>query len=201
MASITVYKGSENGAIVEAKVEKPKLKADEVLLQVTHSGLCGTDVHYKGADMVLGHEGVGVVEAVGSGVTLFKKGDRAGWGYNHHCCGHCEQCLSGNDVYCPERQMYGDADLDQGSMASHATWSESFLFHIPEEMASDHAAPLQCGGVTVSETTAKCTRTILTKAGIQCIAVVPSEGGRQSWYYRRWWPRSSGHSICSEDGL
>jgi len=149
MPSITVYKGSEKREIVEAKAERPELKANEVLLKITHSGLCGTDVHYKGADMVLGHEGVGIVEAVGSSVTLFKKGDRAGWGYNHDCCGHCAQCLSGNDVYCPERKMYGLADFDQGSMASHAVWSESFLFKIPDDLASDYAAPLQCGGITV----------------------------------------------------
>lgn len=149
MPSFTVFKGSEKGQIVESKTEKPDLKANEVLLKVTHSGLCGTDVHYKGADIVLGHEGVGTVEAIGASVTLFKKGDRAGWGYNHNCCGHCKQCLSGNDIFCPERAMYGEADLDQGSLASHAVWKESFLFHIPDAMASEHAAPLQCGGITV----------------------------------------------------
>jgi len=153
MPSFTVFKGSEKGEIVESKTEKPELKADEVLLKVTHSGLCGTDVHYKGVDMALGHEGVGTVEAVGSDVTMFKKGERAGWGYNHDCCGHCPQCLSGNDVYCPERKMYGMADLDQGSMASHAVWKQSFLFKIPDELASEHAAPLQCGGITVGEST------------------------------------------------
>lgn len=148
MPSFTVFKGSDKG-IVESKTEKPELKADEVLLKVTHSGLCGTDVHYKGVDMGLGHEGVGTVEAVGSDVTLFQKGERAGWGYNHDCCGHCAQCLSGNDVFCPERKMYGMADLDQGSMASHAVWKQSFLFKIPDSLASEHAAPLQCGGITV----------------------------------------------------
>ncbi|KAK5941448.1 hypothetical protein PMZ80_006727 [Knufia obscura] len=148
MPSFTVYKGSEKGQVVETKTEKPELKANEVLLKVTHSGLCGTDVHYKSTDMGLGHEGVGVVEAVGPEVTLFKKGERAGWGYNHDCCGHCKQCMSGNDVFCPERKMYGYADLDQGSMGSHAVWKESFLFKIPESMASEHAAPLQCGGIT-----------------------------------------------------
>lgn len=149
MPSFTVYKGSEKGQILESKTEKPELKPDEVLLKVTHSGLCGTDIHYKTVDMALGHEGVGVVEAVGSGVTLLKKGDRAGWGYNHDCCGHCTQCLSGNDVFCPDRKIYGLADLDQGSMASHAIWKESLLFKVPSALASEDAAPLNCGGITV----------------------------------------------------
>ena len=149
MPSFTVYKGSEKGEVVESKTSKPELQPTEVLVKVTHSGLCGTDVHYKGIDMGLGHEGVGTVEEVGSAVKLFKKGDRAGWGYNHDSCGACKQCLTGNDIYCPDRKLYGAADLDQGSMASHAVWKESFLFKIPDAMTSEDAAPLQCGGITV----------------------------------------------------
>lgn len=45
--------------------------------------------------------------------------------------------------------MYGRADLDQGSLASHAVWNEGFLYHVPENMKSEHAAPLMCGGATV----------------------------------------------------
>lgn len=149
MPSFTVFKGSKEGKIVQSQTEKPELKGKDVLIKVTHSGLCGTDLHYKEADMVLGHEGVGIVEAVGPDATVLKKGDRAGWGYNHHCCNHCNQCLSGNDVFCPDRQMYGLADLDQGSMASHAVWEEDFLFKIPDCISNEDAAPLQCGGITV----------------------------------------------------
>lgn len=99
--------------------------------------------------MVLGHEGVGVVEAVGPQAKYLKKGDRVGWGYEADSCGHCEPCLSGRETYCPERQMYGEANLDQGSMALAAVWREAFLFPIPDGISDEHAAPLQCGGVTV----------------------------------------------------
>lgn len=68
----TVFKGSSTGKIVESKTHKESLKPDEVLLKITHAGLCGTDQHYKTEDMVLGHEGVGVVQQVGSQVTAFK---------------------------------------------------------------------------------------------------------------------------------
>lgn len=149
MPTFTVFKGSEKGDIVESKTTKPDLKPNEVLVRVTHSGLCGTDIHYKTVDMALGHEGCGVVEAVGSDVKLHQVGSRVGWGYNHDCCGVCKQCLSGNDIFCAERKMYGVADLDQGSMASHAIWKESFLFKIPEKMRDGDAAVFQCGGVTV----------------------------------------------------
>lgn len=150
MPEFTVFKGSDSGAIVTGKSTR-EIGNDEVLVRVTHSGLCGTDLHYKTVDMALGHEGVGVVEEVGKDVKLFKKGERAGWGYNHSSCGHCKACQQGNDIYCPERKLYGMADLDQGSLSSHAVWKETHLFKIPEKMDSRDAAPLQCGGITVYE--------------------------------------------------
>ncbi|OCL03532.1 GroES-like protein [Glonium stellatum] len=149
MVSFTVYKGSKDGSIVKSTTSKPELADDQVLLRVTASGLCGTDEHYRTADMVLGHEGCGVVEAVGPAVRHFKKGDRVGWGYEHDCCGTCDWCLSGRETFCPERAMYGYADLDQGSFATHAIWKEAFLFALPEELTDEEAAPLMCGGATV----------------------------------------------------
>jgi D-arabinose 1-dehydrogenase-like Zn-dependent alcohol dehydrogenase len=77
------------------------------------------------------------------------RGDRAGWGYNHSSCLSCTQCLSGMDTYCESRAMYGDADLDQGSLSTHYIGRESFLFHIPDNMPNEIAAPLMCGGATV----------------------------------------------------
>jgi len=99
--------------------------------------------------MGLGHEGVGIIEATGPDVRYMKKGDRVGWGYEHDSCGHCQQCLKGSETYCPERAMYGMADLDQGSFAKNAVWREAFLFKIPDDMSDEVAAPLQCGGATV----------------------------------------------------
>lgn len=67
----TVYKGSSSGKIVESKTHKD-MRPDEVLVRITHAGLCGTDLHYKTQDMVLSHEGVGIVEKIGSEVKFFK---------------------------------------------------------------------------------------------------------------------------------
>jgi threonine dehydrogenase-like Zn-dependent dehydrogenase len=61
MVDFTVFKGSKGGKIIKSQTKK-ELGHNEVLIKVTHSGLCGTDQHYKEADMVLGHEGAGVVE-------------------------------------------------------------------------------------------------------------------------------------------
>lgn len=80
MVSFTVYKGAKDGKVYKATTEKGELERDQVLVKVTASGLCGTDLHYRNADMGLGHEGVGIVEELGPQVTHLKKGDRVGWG-------------------------------------------------------------------------------------------------------------------------
>ncbi|KAH7121761.1 chaperonin 10-like protein [Dactylonectria estremocensis] len=149
MPCFTVFKGSPDGSIKKAVTEKAEPTGDQVLVKVTASGLCGTDVHYCTQDMVLGHEGIGIVEATGPAVRQLKKGDRVGWGYEHDSCGLCELCQSGRETFCPSRSMYGFADLDQGSFASGAIWREAFLFKIPDGLTDAEAAPLMCAGATV----------------------------------------------------
>lgn len=61
MVEYTVFRGSSEGRIVQSSIKKD-IKPDEVLIKVTHSGLCGTDEHYKSVDMGLGHEGAGIIE-------------------------------------------------------------------------------------------------------------------------------------------
>ena len=69
MPEFTVFKGSESGKIVERQFQYPNPTENEVLVRITHSGLCGTDEHYRHANIVLGHEGAGVVEAIGTKVA------------------------------------------------------------------------------------------------------------------------------------
>ncbi|UKZ72332.1 uncharacterized protein TrAtP1_013275 [Trichoderma atroviride] len=71
MVEFKVIKGSSTGILVDA-VSSREIKSDEVLINVTHSGVCFTDHHYRQADMALGHEGSGVVNQIGSDVTRFK---------------------------------------------------------------------------------------------------------------------------------
>lgn len=148
MVDFTVFKGSKEGKIVQSTTTRD-IKADEVLIKVTHSGLCGTDEHYRHADIVLGHEGAGVVEEVGSAVHNYKKGDSVGWGYQHNSCGHCKQCLTGHETLCAERQMFGSANTDQGSFGHYGVWKADFIFAIPSSLTRESAAPLMCGGATV----------------------------------------------------
>ncbi|KAI5815154.1 NADP-dependent alcohol dehydrogenase [Pyronema omphalodes] len=144
----TVFKGDCDGKIIRGTSERV-VKDDEVLVRITHSGLCGTDCHFRKAGVVLGHEGVGVIESVGSRCTKRKVGDVVGWGYIHETCNSCHQCLSGNEVFCRKAQMFGDANTDQGSLGTHAVWKEAYVFLIPESISPAHAAPLMCGGATV----------------------------------------------------
>ncbi|KAH7040246.1 chaperonin 10-like protein [Microdochium trichocladiopsis] len=150
MPSFTVFKGSKDGVVVKGTTTKPdELTGDHVLIKVTASGVCGTDLHYTGEDMVLGHEGVGVIEKVGPACKTLKVGDRVGWGYQTGSCQHCASCLTGEETFCNGRVLYAYANRDQGSFSYQAVWSESFLHRIPDGLSDEDAAPLQCAGATV----------------------------------------------------
>ncbi|KAI1471733.1 GroES-like protein [Daldinia caldariorum] len=149
MTSFTVYKGSKNG-VTKSSVTKPEhLTGDKVLVRITASGLCGTDLHSLHDDVILGHEGVGVVEARGPESTHLRAGDRVGFGYQHDSCGCCRYCLAGSETYCADRALYGTAKVRHGSFAAYAVVREAFLHRIPDGLSDVDAAPLQCAGATV----------------------------------------------------
>lgn len=99
--SYNVIKGSASKKLVETSVSA-ELESHQVYIETTHSGLCGTDEHYLGADQALGHEGVGIVRQVGSGVKSIKVGQRVGFGYTHEVCANCQNCCQGK----PNLQKY-----------------------------------------------------------------------------------------------
>lgn len=72
MVEFTVFKGSKSGKIVKATTHR-EIGPREVLVKITHSGLCFTDFHFKHTDTALGHEGAGVVQELGKDVTRFKQ--------------------------------------------------------------------------------------------------------------------------------
>ena len=84
--------------VVDVDVDEPK--ANEVLVRYTASGLCGSDVHYTSGTSVgpmpfcAGHEGAGVVQAVGPGVTAVRPGDHFVASFIPSC-GRCRYCASG----------------------------------------------------------------------------------------------------------
>ncbi|KAJ9145040.1 NADP-dependent alcohol dehydrogenase [Pleurostoma richardsiae] len=147
----TVFSGSKSGEIVEAKGHRDP-GPTEVIVKITHCGVCGTDEHYRHAEQGLGHEGVGIITEVGSSVydiSEFRVGDRVGMGWYHKFCGHCKSCVSGRQTQCVNSTYFGSADRDQGCFGTAVAWDVSALFKIPDGLASEDAGPLICGGATV----------------------------------------------------
>lgn len=88
-------------------VTLPPLGATQVEVEMSHCGLCHTDLHMVANDwgvssypMVPGHEGVGVVSRVGQSVRTLRPGDRVGIGWIRGACGACGACLCGRDNLC-----------------------------------------------------------------------------------------------------
>lgn len=139
----------QDGKVTKSPSEIRPLASKEILLKITHSSLCGTDLTYAGSGIALGHEGVGIVAEIGSEVTHLKVGDRAGGGYHRHSCGQCSYCLGGQDIWCYNRVVFGEGDTSNGTFATFYVAHETYLHRIPDSLPSEYAAPLQCAGATV----------------------------------------------------
>jgi uncharacterized zinc-type alcohol dehydrogenase-like protein len=137
-----------NGRLQEFEYEAEP-KADEVLVRVTHCGICHSDVHLADGEwgdffpLIPGHEIVGEVEA-GSG---FDEGARVAIGWQCASCGDCEWCHAGKEVVCTEH--LGTCMGHHGGFASHVMAQDRFVFPLAPELDSASTAPLLCGGATV----------------------------------------------------
>ncbi|EHL01721.1 putative NADP-dependent alcohol dehydrogenase C 2 [Glarea lozoyensis 74030] len=137
----TVYRGVDGAGKASPLSIPDVLGPKQILLKITHASLCGTDVHFLTSGIALGHEGVGIVEKIGSEVTQFKVGDRAGAGYvrNGKMCGAMSEALMERKIIIRAHSVLTFPDIG----------NETFLHRIPDSLASEHAAPLQCAGATV----------------------------------------------------
>lgn len=134
--------------------ETPGLQPHEVLIKVRACGICHSDVHMMDNDwqmtrypLVPGHEAVGEIIERGSAVTQLKNGARVGVGWQRSACGECEDCLSGRDNMCD--QSTGVISHGYGGFADHLVMDSCYCFPIPDEIATEFAGPLMCGGITV----------------------------------------------------
>ncbi|WP_166140045.1 alcohol dehydrogenase AdhP [Nocardioides ochotonae] len=126
----------------------------QILVRLETSGLCHTDIHAAHGDwpvkpsppFVPGHEGVGIVEATGPGVTAHAVGDRVALPWLGHACGHCDHCVSGWETLCEQQQNTGYS-ID-GSFAEYAVADANYAVRVPEGVDPFDAAPLTCAGVT-----------------------------------------------------
>jgi propanol-preferring alcohol dehydrogenase len=135
-----------------SELPKPEPAADEVLLKVLACGVCRTDLHIIDGDLsepklplIPGHQIVGIVQAKGSSVTRFAKGDRVGVPWLGETCGTCRFCKSGQENLC-ENPVFTGYTRD-GGFAQFTTANEQFCFAIPEGYPDIQAAPLLCAGL------------------------------------------------------
>ena len=136
----------------EATVPDPEPGRGQVLLRVAACGVCRTDLHVADGELtgprlplVLGHEIVGRVMAVGSGASRFRVGDRVGVPWLGWTCGECAFCRSDRENLCPEARFTG-YQLD-GGFSERTVADARFCFPLPEGYADAQAAPLLCAGL------------------------------------------------------
>jgi len=132
----------------------PEPGPGEILVRVETCGLCHTDIHAAHGDwpvkpavpFVPGHEGVGIVERVGAGVSTPRVGTRVAIPWLGWACGECEWCIKGWETLCPNQQDTGYSR--DGSYAELVVASARFVVPVPDGIDPLDAAPLTCAGVT-----------------------------------------------------
>ncbi len=135
---------------------EPEMGPNDLQLRITHTSICGTDVHIYNWDawaqrtlpipMITGHEYVGVVEAVGSEVQGYAPGDRVS-GEGHITCGHCRNCRAGRRHLCRNTQGVG---VDRpGAFAERFVLPAGNAFKVPDGIPDDWAAILDPFGNAV----------------------------------------------------
>ena len=141
-----VKKSPEVGIWME-DVPVPNCGTNDVKIKITHTALCGTDLHiYKWDDwaqrtlelpLVTGHEFCGIVEEIGLGVTHFKEGDRVS-GEGHITCGYCRNCRAGKRHIC--HKTVGVGIQRPGAFAEFLVIPESNVWPIHKDIPSEIAA-------------------------------------------------------------
>jgi len=136
----------------------PAVGAGDVLVRVEACGICGSDVH--GLDgstgrrippIVMGHEAAGTVEAVGSGVTRFAKGDRVTFDSTVYC-GACPYCKAGQINLCDNREVIGVSEGNyrrHGAFAEYVVIPDRIMYPLPADFPFEEAAMLEAVSVAM----------------------------------------------------
>lgn len=141
--------------LVIEEVRVPTVGPGQILVKIAAAGVCHTDLHAAQGDwpikpnppFIPGHEGVGHVVAVGSGVSHIKEGDRVGVPWLYSACGHCVHCLGGWETLCEEQQNTGYSI--NGGFAEYVLADPNYVGHLPDNVGFIEIAPVLCAGVTV----------------------------------------------------
>jgi uncharacterized zinc-type alcohol dehydrogenase-like protein len=140
--------------LLSYKYESGDLLDDEVEVQISHCGVCHSDIHLIDNDwgmskypFIPGHEIVGTISAVGSRVTDRVVGERVGIGWQAGSCGTCEWCRRGEEHLCAKGQPTCVGRNGGYAEAVRVHWK--FSIRVPEILDSENVAPLLCAGITV----------------------------------------------------
>jgi uncharacterized zinc-type alcohol dehydrogenase-like protein len=155
MALIHGYATHAAGAeLLPYKYEAGVLGPHDVEIKISHCGICHSDLNLIDNDwgisqypFIPGHEIVGTVAAMGGEVEDITLGARVGVGWQSGSCGHCEWCRKGLENLCAK--LAGTCVHRNGGFADAVRVHARFVVPIPEGLASENAAPLLCGGITV----------------------------------------------------
>jgi propanol-preferring alcohol dehydrogenase len=137
------------------EVPTPEPKEGQVLVRIEASGLCHTDIHAAHGDwpvkptlpLIPGHEGVGIVAALGPGANGdIREGDRVAIPWLGYACGHCRHCNDGWETLCESQSNTGY--FMDGGYAEYASAFARHVVKVPEGVDPGAAAPLTCAGVT-----------------------------------------------------
>ena len=136
------------------EVDKPTPGPDQIVVKIETSGLCHTDIHAARGDwpvkpilpLIPGHEGIGIVEMLGPGVTRVKEGDRVAIPWLGYACGHCRYCISGWETLCESQINTGY--FMNGAYAEYALAYGDYVTKVPHNINPIEAAPLACAGLT-----------------------------------------------------
>jgi len=140
----------------ESSYQAGNLGEQEVEVQIKACGVCFSDVGILRAPMeippykfplIAGHEGAGVISAVGSLVKSVKVGDRVGVSVFRGSCHRCRACLSGRNNVCAAAELLFAAGKP-GCFGEYVRIDSNFVVKLPESMTLEQAAPLMCAGVT-----------------------------------------------------
>jgi alcohol dehydrogenase, propanol-preferring len=152
MKAAMVHAFGEPLRIEEVRIPTPG--PGEILIKVMATGVCHTDLHAANGDwpgrpalpFVPGHEGAGVVAALGSGVTGLNEGDPVGVAWLHNACGRCEYCMTGWDSLCEAQHNTGYSV--NGSFAEYVIGAAPYVGRLPTDPDFAEMAPILCAGVT-----------------------------------------------------
>ncbi|KAH8169362.1 zinc-binding dehydrogenase domain-containing protein [Sarocladium implicatum] len=157
---------SVNGKMVWGSYEPKAWEETDVDIAVTHSSVCGTDVHVLRNDfgsteypVCVGHELVGKVIRLGSQASShLQLGDTVGVGGISDAClnrfGPCSACTAGEEQFCPQmKQTYAGRHFNGSkTMGGHAKFHRCpshFVYKVPEGLKAEYAAPLLCSGISM----------------------------------------------------